>query len=60
MNKKLDQFEVLRKISNSPKVSQRKMANYPWLFTHGQAKFIEVMQISKMHLFGKNGQTKTM
>ena len=26
MNKKLDQFEVLRKISNSPKVSQRKMA----------------------------------
>ena len=26
MDKKLDQFEVLRKISNSPKVSQRKMA----------------------------------
>ena len=26
MNKKLDQFEVLRKIFNSPKISQRKMA----------------------------------
>ena len=26
MDKKSDQFEVLRKISNSPKVSQRKMA----------------------------------
>lgn len=26
MNKKLDEFEVLRKISNSPENSQRKMA----------------------------------